>query len=108
MKEANSLDLNLEVLLGHDLRLKKEEEEDRKLSLSAYRTTTKKRTQSVVTTTGRGSFPLGGFMNPNATFMLMEKESMAKNEDEEGNQRLEGVRDSENGDEEGVCLMDGF
>lgn len=42
----------------------KKEVEERKVSLSAYKTAVKKRTQVVVIMMGRGSFPLRSFIIP--------------------------------------------
>lgn len=61
--EANLLDFDLVCFLVHVLNLKMELELG-KLSLSAYKTAMKRRTQIVVIMMGRGSFTLGGFIVP--------------------------------------------
>lgn len=77
--EPDLLDFSLELLLGHDLSLKMEEEE-RKLSLSAYKTSMKKITQMVVTMMGRGNFPLGGFIM--AEGIILRKKMAIKRKEE--------------------------
>lgn len=61
--EANLLDFSLVCLLGQVLNFKMVLEE-RKLSLSAYKTAMKRRTQIVMIMMGWGSFTLGGFIVP--------------------------------------------
>jgi len=61
--EANLLDFDLGCFLEHGLNLKMELELG-KLSLSAYKTAMKRRTQIVVIMMGWGSFTLGGFIVP--------------------------------------------
>jgi hypothetical protein len=61
--EANLLDFGLVFFLGQGLNLKMELEEI-KLSLSAYKTTMKTRTQIVMIMMEKGIFPLWTFIIP--------------------------------------------
>lgn len=76
VKLINLLDFDLLCFLGHVLDLKMELEL-RKLSLSAYKTAMKRRTQIVVIMIGRGSFPLGGFIVPEGIMGMRVREALS-------------------------------